>query len=415
MSGALAALVREYWQVTRDDDTLVAAAAGDPALLWRVLLALVDAAPDDGALAVLGAGAIEAFIDAHGDTVVSRLDADLARHPRLLVAMASTWLEGEQSGLNVRVQLALARTAAAREARGQVVGTRLVTDRLYAPGPPVLIGDRLFWVTAADYRSPDPWLCLSAACAGGDVRVHGAPCASHGLAVAAGALHGVGSCGVWRLDAAGGEVDHLVVDETLGNHLVVVGDNLYWNVSSLVRTVPREGGKPRSLLVATSPKSASGVAVIASLASDGSSLYWSQLGTGEIVRALPDTDERLVCAVEEADPRGLQVHGDELYWLAGGAPGRTQIRRMARQGSPPVTIVDTNDAIAAFSVDDTERHVYWLDATRGALERTPLARTSHPGGASERVASGLAGARHLVLDLDEAYVTVDDAILAVPI
>jgi hypothetical protein len=397
MSGALAALVRDYWQVSRDDDTLAAAAAGDPALLWRVLLALCDAAPDDGALAVLGAGAIEAFIDAHGDTVVSRLDADLARHPRLLVAMASTWLEGEQSGLNVRVQLALAHTAAARESRPPIVGTRTIADRLYAPGPPVLVGDRLYWVTAADYRSPDPWLCLSAAVSGGDVRVHGAPCASHALAISGGVLHGVGSCGVWRLDVSLGEVDHLVVDETLGSHLVVAGDTLYWTVSSLVRTVPRLGGTPRSLLVATTAGTPS---VISSLATDGASLYWSQLG-GEIVRALPD-DERLVCAVDETDPRDLQVHGDALFWLAG-----TQIRHMPRSGGPPTTVVDAS-AITAYAVDAAERYLYFLSA--GTLQRSRL-----PGGAPEPIATGLATARHLVLDTDEAYITLEDSLVAVPI
>jgi hypothetical protein len=56
-----------------------------------LLVELADAAPDDSALAYLGAGPIEDFLVRHGASATDAVEAAAGRHPRFQTAVRCAW------------------------------------------------------------------------------------------------------------------------------------------------------------------------------------------------------------------------------------------------------------------------------------------------------------------------------------
>ncbi len=59
----------------------------------RLLVDLADAAPDDGALAYLGAGPIEDLLVDPAPTVVDHIEQAARRHPRFRYALRCAWFD----------------------------------------------------------------------------------------------------------------------------------------------------------------------------------------------------------------------------------------------------------------------------------------------------------------------------------
>ena len=59
---------------------------------WRVLLLLVERAPDDVPLSLVGAGPMEDFINEHAPELVGRIEERSRRDPRFREAMSGAWL-----------------------------------------------------------------------------------------------------------------------------------------------------------------------------------------------------------------------------------------------------------------------------------------------------------------------------------
>jgi|GEM_PF-3522241 len=65
---------------------------GDAERAWRVLLLLVERAPDDVPLSLVGAGPMEDFFNEHAPAFVDRIEERARRDPRFREAMAGAWL-----------------------------------------------------------------------------------------------------------------------------------------------------------------------------------------------------------------------------------------------------------------------------------------------------------------------------------
>ena len=76
-----------------------------------MVLALVATAPDEDALAYVGAGPLEDLVKAHGDELVDELESEARQDPRFDAALRGVWLstgtlqEGVQSRLSAWVTL----------------------------------------------------------------------------------------------------------------------------------------------------------------------------------------------------------------------------------------------------------------------------------------------------------------------
>lgn len=92
------------------------AADGWPVLLahdaeraWRVLLLLVERAPDD-VLGQVGAGPLEDFVNEHAPEFIDRIEERARRDPRFRAAMAGAWLS--RGALPADVEERVARASA---------------------------------------------------------------------------------------------------------------------------------------------------------------------------------------------------------------------------------------------------------------------------------------------------------------
>jgi hypothetical protein len=134
---------------------------------------------------------------------------------------------------------------------------------------------------------------------------------------------------------------------------------LYWaeraagsSVPTLLRTMPKLGGTPTTLLNAN--------AKIASLTQDATYLYFSTESPGEI-RRVAKSDGSSLLLLSEAYAAYLSISGSSLYW--GGTAG---IRTLPLSGGAATTVgkyLDYLDALAVtssgyFASDGSD--IYWL-------------------------------------------------------
>lgn len=77
------------WAYEEVDD---AAAEASPGVV-ELLVSLADAAPDDDAVAYLGAGPVEDLIRLHGQELVEEIDEAARRNERFRLALRSVWYD----------------------------------------------------------------------------------------------------------------------------------------------------------------------------------------------------------------------------------------------------------------------------------------------------------------------------------
>ncbi len=127
-----------------------------------------------------------------------------------------------------------------------------------------------------------------------------------------------GSCGtttqysIWKIDGAGGTPVEVTKGLSQPVSLVVVGDTVYVAdvQANAIQSVPTSGGTPKNLQPATLPWA---------MAADGTTLYWSTLGSlsedGTIVKYDLATRKATVLAQNLAAPTGLTVDSEYVYWV----------------------------------------------------------------------------------------------------
>lgn len=64
---------------------------------WEVILALVEAAKSDELLEAIGAGPLQDLMTLHGEQFISRLEHEAMANRRLRKAMASAWLDADDT------------------------------------------------------------------------------------------------------------------------------------------------------------------------------------------------------------------------------------------------------------------------------------------------------------------------------
>lgn len=80
-------------------------ARADPMTAWKVVRALVDAAPSDDALSYIAAGPLEILLRMHGETVVSRIRHDAERNERVAEALRHVLVSEQELSARVRAEL----------------------------------------------------------------------------------------------------------------------------------------------------------------------------------------------------------------------------------------------------------------------------------------------------------------------
>jgi hypothetical protein len=77
--------------------------ASDPEAAWPILLRIVSLAENDELLESIGAGPLEDLLQAHGHTLVARLEAEAPTNPKLQKALASAWLPRAEDSTTLRL------------------------------------------------------------------------------------------------------------------------------------------------------------------------------------------------------------------------------------------------------------------------------------------------------------------------
>lgn len=88
------------WEVARD---LI---SDDPLEAWRLILELVDKAPDDAVLGSVAAGELEEFLRAHAEEFIDRIEAEAHRNSRLKASLSYVYVWTLPRGLFDRIETA---------------------------------------------------------------------------------------------------------------------------------------------------------------------------------------------------------------------------------------------------------------------------------------------------------------------
>lgn len=396
-------LARAYWANDQEARERVGGmATRDPDDFWALLPALLRMAPDEDELSVLGADALETFVDEHGAHFLDRIDAAAAESSRLRVALRAMW-DGPDAEVNDGIRRIVLRGAAEVAEPAVPAGASVVARRLFGPSALWLDDDEVFCAAGGEIDSQTPNVLVAIRKRGGEKRIVGR--AGAWLAGDSNAIY-VGSQGrLVALDKRDGAEPAFATSWWDGMlNLTAAGGRLFWTAVAVIRTVPVEGGAPRTLVIADSPRT-SGPTTVSSLTSDGERLYWVQYGPGEIVSASLDGDDRRFLLWGESSLARLVCRGARLFWSTAPLDGVGAIRCLERDGGRPITLA-TGRKILAIAVDDA--HVYWTDLETGTLQRVAV-----DGGPTELLASGLGDPMALALDDDDVYLTSDTYVLRI--
>jgi len=161
---------------------------------------------------------------------------------------------------------------------------------------------------------------------------------------------------VVSLPLAGGVLVTLA-SSTYPSNLVADAANLYWMSQYDVMTMPLTGATPVKLTSSSSSPSG--------LTTDGSYLYWANMGTsdyntpsadGSIVRLPLGGGGLTILAAAQDTPRNIAVDTTGIFWAT--RKGIMSIDRTVVNGSPTMLVSEAHDGIA---ID--EANVYWTNNT----------------------------------------------------
>jgi hypothetical protein len=139
----------------------------------------------------------------------------------------------------------------------------------------------------------------------------------------------------------------------------------FLNDGAVLGAMPVDGGVP--MPIATMQNQPGGVAV------DGSTLYWTTVSGGTVMKAALPSGPAVLLAWGQADPTFIAVGGTYVYW---SNPVEGTVVKTAKAGGGPAIVVGSGySKPGPVAVDATS--VYWVDEgtafTRdGAILRAPL-------------------------------------------
>ncbi len=174
-----------------------------------------------------------------------------------------------------------------------------------------------------------------------------------------------------------GTIRGMVIDDT----------DVYWAEDEGIHSVPKAGGKPKSVVATSLPDF---------MAVDATNVYWYSMISGVIQRA-PKKGGAAV-KVHADDKHTLHtffVDGNDLY-VSYGAEGAMQIDRLPKTGGAPTTVVDKQDPANGFAID--ANNIYWI--TDDTIFKVPRS-----GGSATKVVEKLEHGRDVAVDSSFVYWT----------
>ena len=157
------------------------------------------------------------------------------------------------------------------------------------------------------------------------------------------------------------------------------GSNVYWTDSGNGGAVRRA---PNGAPVSTPSTVAGGQMGADGLALDATSVYWSTNDpvNGAIHSAPKNTTNGSgsLVVTKQASPHGVAVANGFIYWInqANGTPKAASINRVPVTGGAPAVLASQLSAPQTIAVNGDS--VYWTDALDGTISRVPLAGGSPP-------------------------------------
>ena len=210
---------------------------------------------------------------------------------------------------------------------------------------------------------------------------------------------------VRRVDKKGGASTTLADKQRYGFGFQFDGADVFWATYEETKgkpgeilQMPRTGGKPTAVV--------KGLEKPGAVVVDGGALFWSH--AGGVLQTMPKAGGAIVTlGSDTTDPMRLfsfEVDAASVYFVEHASP-ETRIRRVARAGGEPETLVAERMALSLRTVDD--RHVYWI-AFEPKNGPQHVRRMAKPNGAVEEIflapgASSTSEAVHVETDADAVY------------
>jgi hypothetical protein len=140
------------------------------------------------------------------------------------------------------------------------------------------------------------------------------------------------------------------------------------------------------------------------IAVDERYVYWTNRGSGTVMRVPKGGGSALVLAKAQANPHSLLLEGESLFWINWSEGDHTTgaVMTMARRGGKPRVLAAAGGQPIGQELAVDERFVYF---TRGS----ELVRVPKTGGAVTQLASGLATVTALAVDATHVYAAAADS------
>ncbi len=164
--------------------------------------------------------------------------------------------------------------------------------------------------------------------------------------------------------------------------LIGVGVGITLNLQGISLT--RQAG-PIDICQSDDPVLLAPIAPIASLTSDGQSLYWLRRGNpGSVMKMSKITGKVQELAVLRSDPYGILVDNDSVYWVEGSwQPGPDfKLLKVNKRGGEVTELLQASESMMQFSMDAD--YLYWM-----IYETKTILRMPKKGGEPQKVVSGL--------------------------
>ena len=132
------------------------------------------------------------------------------------------------------------------------------------------------------------------------------------------------------------------------------------------------------------------------IAVDATSVYWTTLADGTVMKVALAGGSPITLASGQNLPLGIAVDATSVYWANSGGSGTGAVMKVALAGGSPVTLA-SNQAPYGIAVDATS--VYWTDKTNAVM------KVALVGGAPVTLASGQNFPEGIAVDATSVYWT----------
>ncbi|HEY2510765.1 MAG TPA: hypothetical protein VGI39_07915 [Polyangiaceae bacterium] len=146
----------------------------------------------------------------------------------------------------------------------------------------------------------------------------------------------------------------------------------------------------------------------AAITADDTSIYWSSVSSGQILKANKDgTQPAVLSTVESSIPDNMVMDSTTLYW--GDDRGDVAIRKCAKTGCDGGAAELTPESAYYAAVIAVDANNVYFGETEGAI-----GKVAKSGGAMTFIATNFGHARGLAADDASVFVSTDDGISSVP-